>query len=1224
MHWKEHSIYNELARRVLVLDGAMGTMIQQHDLREEDFRGKRFANHSAELKGNNEVLSLTRKVLIRDIHLQYLKAGADIIETNTLNANRISQSDYHLEEAVYEMNRESVQIAREAVMEFTGPDRDKRIYVAGSMGPTNKTASISADVQDPGTRSVSFDELKSAYSEQASGMIEGKVDIFLIETVFDTLNAKAALMAIHDVCRKKNLAIPVMVSGTIADASGRTLSGQTLEAFIHSVFHPPFLLSIGLNCSMGPGEMRPYLEILSRKTDRFTSAHPNAGLPDRLGEYNMGPREMGDYYRDFLENRWVNILGGCCGTTPEHIRILSRLAGSSPPRIPPRQKEGLRLSGLEPLTVYPGSNFINIGERTSVSGSKRFARLIRENRTEEALSIAREQVEGGAQIIDVSMDDPMLDAEKEMTAFLNLIMSEPEIARVPVMLDSSKWPVIEAGLKCVQGKSIVNSISLKEGEGKFIEYARGIRLYGAAMMVMAFDEKGQAAEFERKIEVCSRAYRILTEKAGIQPGDIIFDPNVLAIGTGIEEHNHYAVDFMEAVRWIKENLPHARVSGGISNLSFSFRGNNTVREALHSVFLYHAIGAGLDMGIVNPNMLQVYDQIPRDLRILAEDLVLDRNPEATDRLLAYSEKNGTQEKVRETGQEWRKEPVEKRIKHALVKGVAEYIEQDVTEARSHYETALEVIEKPLMEGMQVVGELFGSGKMFLPQVLKSARVMKKAVAVLLPYVEEERKSTGTSRTAGNILLATVKGDVHDIGKNIVGVVLSCNNYGITDLGVMVPAMKIIEKAAEIRADVIGLSGLITPSLEEMTRFAGELQRRGMQVPLLIGGATTSKIHTAVTIDPCYSGSVVHVKDASLSADVIRQLISPVSGKKYREQIKQEYAQLRENYRRAASKKTLRSLQEARKNKLRIDWEKTNIYKPNTTGIVEFHDFPVGEIRKYINWIFYFIVWELKGKWPDILDDPRKGTEARKLFEEANLMLDRIEKEKSLTAHAMVGIFPAGSTGDDIEVYADENRKEHLATFYNLRNQEVKQDNRPNLCLADFIAPAGPGRTDYLGAFAVTAGSGIERLVEHYKKEHDDYGIVMVKALADRLAEAFTELIHEKVRKEIWGYAPDEDLSTEEMFRGKYQGIRPAHGYPACPDHSEKRTLFGLLEAERKAGISLTENYSMVPAASVSGLLFACPEARYFHVGRVGQDQIDDYSKRKGISPEEAASLIKTR
>lgn len=1210
----KRDIRQELAQRVLVLDGAMGTMIQKHRLSEEDFRGEIFRNWHRPLRGNNDILNLTRPDIIRSIHWAYLEAGADIIETNTFNANRISQADYGMEEQVYAINRAAAAIASEAAREMTSRNPSRPRFVAGAIGPTNKTASLSPDVNDPGFRAVTFDDLMEIYHEQAKALLEGGADILLLETVFDTLNAKAAVFAIQQLREELGREIHLMVSGTIVDKSGRTLSGQTIEAFLYSMSHAD-LLSIGLNCSMGAQDMRPFLEEISARAPWYVSVYPNAGFPNQFGEYDESPDQMAIFIKDFLERKLVNIIGGCCGTTPDHIRKFAVLAENAPVRIPPLREHKLTLSGLEPLVVYPGSNFINIGERTNVSGSRKFARLIREEKYSEALSVAREMVEGGAQIIDVNMDDAMIDGEKAMVRFLNLLSAEPDIARVPVMIDSSSFRVIEAGLKCLQGKSVVNSISLKEGEKTFLEQAQKIRMYGAAMVVMAFDEKGQADTYERRIEVCERAYRLLTEKAGIPPDDIIFDPNVLAIGTGMEEHNTYALDFIRATQWIKKNLPHARVSGGISNLSFSFRGNDVVREAMHSVFLYHAIHAGLDMGIVNPAMLQVYEEIEPELLTLVEDVVLNRRPDATERLIAYA---ATVQKENTSSNKeiaWRNMPVKERLRYALVHGIDEFVEADTEEARKEYPRALDVIEGPLMEGMNVVGDLFGAGKMFLPQVVKSARVMKKAVAVLLPYIEAEKLAGDTSSSAGKIVMATVKGDVHDIGKNIVGVVLACNNYEVIDLGVMVPAERILEEARKQKADVIGLSGLITPSLEEMAHVAGEMERQGFDIPLLIGGATTSRLHTAVKIAPAYHAPVVHVKDASRSVPVLNQLLSPNTRRKFLDELETGYRQLRESYSTSRKNNLYISLAEARANKLKTDWDHVQIIPPARPGIHVFCDFPLEEIEPFISWMFFFIVWQIRGKFPELLDDPVHGKEARKLYADALTLLDRIKREKLLRANAVVGLYPANSVGDDIEVYRDESRSEILAVFRNLRNQEQKKRGVPNLCLADFIAPRSSQQIDYIGAFAVTAGIGADQLAEEFRQKNDDYSAIMVKALADRLAEAFTELIHAKVRRELWGYASNENLSLDDLLMERYIGIRPAHGYPACPDHSEKQTLFTLLEAEKNARITLTENFSMVPAASVSGLIFAHPFSQYFFVDKIGRDQVEDYALRKNVNPE---------
>ena len=1206
------NIKQELSKRILVLDGAMGTMIQRYKLEEEDYRGEKFKNVKQLLKGNNDLLNITQPQIIREIHESYLEAGADIIETNTFNGTRISQSDYNLEDFVYEMNLKAAQIAKEAADKFTAQNPDKPRFVAGAMGPTNKTASMSPEVNDPGFRNVSFDELRENYYEQARALLEGGADILLVETIFDTLNGKAALYAINDLMIETSEKIPIMVSGTITDASGRTLSGQTLEAFFTSVSHLD-LLSVGLNCSLGAEQIRPYLEELSNISPFNVSVYPNAGLPNQFGEYDETPHQMGLHIRDFTENQFVNIVGGCCGTTPDHIREIAMIAAEASTRNIPQLNAVTEVSGLEPLKIDKEKNFINVGERTNVSGSRKFARLIREGKYEEALSVARHQVEGGAQILDINLDDGMLDAEKEMVKFLNMLASDPEISRLPIMIDSSKWEVIEAGLKCVQGKSIVNSISLKNGEEEFIEHARKIRSYGAAVIVMAFDEAGQAASYERRIEICKRAYHLLIDKTNFPPQDIIFDPNILAIGTGIKEHNNYAVDFIKTTKWIKENLPHAKVSGGVSNLSFSFRGNDAVREAIHSVFLYHAIKAGMDMGIVNPGMLQIYDEIPADLKTLVEDMVLNRRKDATERLLAYADKmKDVNTRREEKTDAWREKPVEERLKHSLVRGITDYIEVDVEEARQKLPRAIEVIEQPLMDGMNTVGDLFGSGKMFLPQVVKSARVMKKAVSYLLPYIEAEKTDGQTN--AGKIVLATVKGDVHDIGKNIVGVVLACNNYEVIDLGVMVPAEKILEVVEKENADILGLSGLITPSLEEMAHVAKEMKRKNMDIPLLIGGATTSSIHTAVKIDPNYNHPVIHVRDASKVIGVASKLLS-AENIAFTENVKDEYAGLRQKHESSRKDKTYISLADARKNRFSPDWNQAQIKTPNFLGKKIITGFPLGEIRQYIDWTFFFHAWKLNGKYPAIFDDPVKGDEAKKLFDDANNMLDKIINGQWLTANAAFGIFRANSTKDAVDLTGEG------LTFEFLRNQEEKTENLPNLCLSDFIAPIESGVTDYIGGFVVTTGIGIEEHIKRFETDHDDFNAIMLKVLADRLAEAFAELLHTKVRKEYWGYAKDEHLDLTEVLREKYHGIRPAPGYPACPEHSEKRKLFGLLNVEEKIGVKLTESYAMYPAASVSGYYFASPDAQYFNVGKLLPDQLEDYAKRKKMSLNELKKLI---
>ncbi len=1209
---KSEILNDLLSKRVLILDGAMGSMVQPLRLTEADFRGERFIDHPVDIRGNNDLLSITRPDVIGDLHEQYLKAGADIITANTFNSNQLSQGDYRLEHIVYELNCKSATLAQSVAQRYTTPDKPR--FVAGSIGPTGKSASISPDVNDPAYRTVTFDDLVEVYTGQVHGLIDGGVDILLCETVFDTLNIKAALFAIDRVFAERGERLPVMVSATITDAAGRTLSGQTVDAFLYSVMHFD-LMSIGLNCALGAKQIRPFLEELSHKAPFRVSVHPNAGLPNQFGGYDQTPDEMALVIKDFIDSGFVNIVGGCCGTTPAHIELFAQMASGAAPRIVPKRSGALLLSGMEPLVVDETTNFMNIGERCNVAGSRKFARLIREENFDEALSIARMQAETGAQVIDVNMDDAMLDAKKSMIRFLNLLAAEPDVARLPVMVDSSRWEVIEAGLKCLQGKSIVNSISLKEGEEAFREKAQKIRQYGAALVVMAFDEQGQATDYERRIEICARAYRILTQEIGFPAADIIFDPNILTIGTGIEEHNNFAVDFLRAVRWIKTNLPHARVSGGVSNLSFAFRGNNYLREAIHAVFLYHAVKEGMDMGIVNAGALPVYDDIPEDLLEAIEDLIFNRRPDATERLLemAAGLKDNDTVATQQSVNQWREQPLEERVRYAVVKGITDYVESDMEEARQHYSPTLTIIEGPLMEAMNEVGDLFGSGKMFLPQVVKSARVMKRAVAYLQPFIEAEKLEAGDVEPAGKILLATVKGDVHDIGKNIVGVILACNNYEIIDLGVMVPCEKIISAIREHRVDIVGLSGLITPSLDEMIHVAGEMERNGLTQPLMIGGATTSKIHTAMRIMPVYKNPVVHVKDASRSVGVAGALLS--RDPRYVEQVRAEYRQISDSYHKSASTIHVLTLAEARANHLKIDWTAGPPAKPAMPGIHEWRDYPLDEIRKYINWTFFFMVWQLKGKYPQILEDPVNGTEAHKLFDDANRMLDMMIGQKLLTANGVFGIFPANSVGDDIEVYTGENRTTVACTFRNLRNQTQKragEESQPNLCLSDFIASRESGLPDYLGAFAVTAGLGVEKLVREYEANGDDYSAIMVKALADRLAEAFTELMHLEVRRKYWGYAPGEQFPLESLLSERYVGIRPAHGYPACPDHSEKETLFHLLRA-RGFGMDLTESFAMTPAATVSGLMFAHPESHYFAVGKIGDDQLTDYAARKGIT-----------
>ncbi|MHB8258879.1 MAG: methionine synthase [Bacteroidia bacterium] len=1401
-------IRKELEKRVLVIDGAMGTMIQQYKLEEKDYRGKRFADwrgkRNVDLKGNNDLLSITQPQIIKAIHKEYLKAGADIIETNTFSGTTIAMADYDMQEFVYELNYESAKIAKEAIQEFNSEfyltlnpspkERDLKVsplsfgegqgvrWVAGAMGPTNRTLSLSPNVNDPGYRAVTFDEMVVAYTEQVRGLMDGGADILLIETVFDTLNAKAALFAIQNYCEKINRKIPVMVSGTITDASGRTLSGQTTEAFLNSVSHVD-LLSIGLNCALGAKDMRPYLEELSTKAPFYVSAYPNAGLPNQFGEYDEDAHTMGHQIEDFLQAGFLNIVGGCCGTTPEHIKRIAELAKIATPRKKPNADTLMHLSGLEPVTLRPESNFMNVGERTNVTGSKKFLRLIKENNYEEALSIARDQVEGGAQVIDVNMDEGMLDSEAAMTKFLNLIASEPDISRVPIMIDSSKWSVIEAGLKCVQGKAIVNSISLKEGEAKFIEQANKIKQYGAAVIVMAFDEVGQADTYQRRIDICKRAYNVLVNKVHFPPQDIIFDPNIFPVATGMEEHRLNALDFFNATKWIKENLPHAKVSGGVSNVSFSFRGNDHVREAIHGAFLYHAVKAGMDMGIVNPAQLQVYDDIDKTLLELVEDVLLNRRDDATERLVEHADTlKGVSAHKTEKDEEWRKGTVEERLSHALVKGLVEYIDIDTEEARVKLGRPLNVIEGPLMAGMNVVGDLFGSGKMFLPQVVKSARVMKKAVAYLEPFLQAEKDANklagivGDGRqNAGKILMATVKGDVHDIGKNIVGVVLACNNYEIIDLGVMVSCDKILEEAKKHKVDIIGLSGLITPSLDEMVHVAKEMERLKFDIPLMIGGATTSKVHTAVKISQNYSHPVVHVYDASKSVPVASSLISNELRGAFMEGINKDYSRVREQHKNAQGQNKFISLEEARNNKFPIDWSKEEITKPAFIGNKVFDNYSLTEIAEYIDWTPFFISWEMKGSYPKILKDPERGKEATKLFNDGQAMLKKIISEKWLTARAVIGIYPANAVNeDDIEVYdltPNPSPKERgvLCTFHSIRQQTKKPSGQYNIALADFIKPkdltpnpspkergtapryhtadwknwsvnldyakdmrkkpthaeeklwdalrnrklntkfrrqqpigqfiadfvcieqkliievdgeihnskkeydegrtylledigyrvirfsnenvihridevikkineelltplsfgeglgvrsmqeeesATTGRTeegcDYIGSFALTTGIGIDEHIKRFEADHDDYSAIMLKALADRLAEAFAELLHKKVRTEIWGYSKNETLSNEQLIKEEYAGIRPAPGYPAQPDHTEKLTIWKLLDVEKNTGIILTESLAMVPTAAVSGLYFANKQARYFGVGKITKEQVADYAKRKNL------------
>jgi 5-methyltetrahydrofolate--homocysteine methyltransferase len=1202
-----------LLQRILILDGAMGTMIQRHKLAEDDYRAARFADHPRELKGNNDLLLLTRPDIIRAIHADYLAAGADIVETNTFNATSLSQADYGLEALAYELNVAGARLAREAADEFSAKTPDKPRFVAGVLGPTSRTASISPDVNDPGFRNVTFDELVAAYAEAVRGLCDGGADLILVETIFDTLNAKAALFAVEQYFDAIGRRLPIMISGTITDASGRTLSGQTTEAFWNSLRHAQ-PLSFGLNCALGAKELRQYVEELSRVADCFVSAHPNAGLPNPLAPtgYDETPEALADEIADWARHGLINIAGGCCGTTPAHIAAIALALEGIAPRRPAETGFGLRLSGLEPFNVKADSLFVNVGERTNVTGSKAFARLILNGQYAEAVSVARAQVEAGAQVIDVNMDEAMLDSQAAMVKFLNLIASEPDIARVPVMVDSSKWEVIEAGLKCLQGKGIVNSISLKEGEEKFLAQARLLRRYGAAVIVMAFDEQGQADTYARKTAICQRCYDLLTG-IGFPAEDIVFDPNVFAIATGIEEHNNYAVDFIEATRWIRQNLPGAKVSGGISNVSFSFRGNDPVREAIHTVFLYHAIQAGLSMGIVNAGQLGVYEDIPAELRERVEDVVLNRRPDAGERLVevAASVKGAAKESTQDLA--WRDKPVRERLAHAMVKGITDFIVADTEEARLASTRPLDVIEGPLMDGMNVVGDLFGAGKMFLPQVVKSARVMKQAVAHLLPYIEAEKAAGGAS-TKGKVVMATVKGDVHDIGKNIVGVVLACNNYEVIDLGVMVATDRILAAAREHRADVIGLSGLITPSLEEMAHVAAEMQRQGYTQPLLIGGATTSRAHTAIKIAPHYAGTTVYVPDASRAVGVVSQLLSAGQSAAYRTEVAADYARVREQH---AQKKGVQlvALDAARAN--RFQFGNIAPAKPKTLGVQVLADYDLAALVPCLDWAPFFQTWDLAGSYPAILDDPKVGETARQVFSDGQAMLKRIVAEKWLIANGVFGLFPANSVGDDVEIYADESRQMLRLTWHNLRQQQVRAEGKPNYCLSDFIAPKDSGVADYVGAFAVTAGLGIEKKLAEFAAQHDDYNAILLKALADRLAEAFAEHLHQRVRREFWGYAADEALSNDEVIAEKYRGIRPAAGYPACPDHTEKGPLFALLEAEKHTGMALTESFAMYPAAAVSGFYLAHPEARYFAVTKIGRDQLEDYAQRKGMTLAEA-------
>ncbi len=1207
-------LQQQMKQRILILDGAMGTMIQSYGLEESDYRGDRFADWPSELKGNNDLLSLTQPQIIREIHTAYLEAGSDIVETNTFNANSVSMADYGMESLVYELNKTGAALAREACDAVENDAKPR--FVAGVLGPTSRTCSLSPDVNDPGFRNISFDELVETYTEAIRGLIDGGTDIILIETVFDTLNAKAAVFAVKKYFEDTEMELPIMISGTITDASGRTLSGQTATAFYNSLAHAQ-PVSIGLNCALGAGELRQYVEELSDTASCAINAHPNAGLPNAFGGYDETPEDMAAEIREWAESGFLNIIGGCCGTGPDHIRAMARAVEGIAPRPTPKPDIQCRLSGLEPLHINKDSLFVNVGERANVTGSARFKQLVMAGDYATALDVCREQVENGAQIIDVNMDEAMLDGVKAMTTFLNLIAAEPDISRVPVMIDSSKWEIIEAGLKCIQGKGVVNSISLKEGEAAFIEHAKLVRNYGAAVIVMAFDEDGQADTYERKISICERSYRVLTETCGFPPEDIIFDPNIFAIATGIEEHNNYAVDFIEATGWIKQNLPYAMISGGVSNVSFSFRGNNPVREAIHSVFLYHAIKQGMDMGIVNAGQLAVYDDLPEELRQCVEDVVLNRRDDATERLLDIADNyRGDGVQAKKADDEWRKLPVAKRLEHALVKGIDTYVDEDTEEARLAFDTPIEVIEGPLMDGMNVVGDLFGDGKMFLPQVVKSARVMKKAVAWLMPYIEAG-KTAGANSSNGKVLMATVKGDVHDIGKNIVGVVLQCNNFEVIDLGVMVPAATILEEARKHNVDIIGLSGLITPSLDEMVHIAKEMTRLGYRLPIMLGGATTSKAHTAVKIEPEYDEPVIWVKDASRAVGVAQNLISELNRESFVQKTREEYKGVRDRYLGRQQQINWLSLADARANRVNINI--ANIpAAPQKPGVTALDDISIAEIREFIDWTPFFSAWELNGAYPRILSDPHKGKEAQKLFDEANTWLDTIIEKNWFTARAVFGLFPAQATDDDsIIVFEDESHQQELARFHFLRQQQDKKDSRANLCLADFVSSQAP---DHLGAFAVGI-FGAEERAKAFEADHDDYNAIMIKVLADRLAEALAEMLHYRVRTHYWGYSSDESLSNEEMIREKYQGIRPAAGYPACPEHTEKNTLWQLLDIETRIGMQLTESCAMLPTAAVSGLYFASPESRYFTVGKINKDQVEDYARRKGISLDEAEKWL---
>ena len=1209
---------NELEKRILILDGAMGSLLQTYRLTEADFRGDRFADHPCELKGYNDLLSITQPHIVREIHASYCSAGADIIETNTFTSTSISMTDYQLQDIAYQVNYAAACIAREVADKWTSPSKPR--FVAGSMGPTNRSCTLSPNVNDPGYRNITFSQLVSAYTTQAEGLIDGGVDLLLVETVMDTLNCKAALFAIQTLAETRGIDIPLIVSSDRSGGGGRNLSGQTVEAFWNSVRHAN-LLAVGLNCGFGAQQIRPYLAELAKLADIPVICYPNAGLPDELGQYTQTPEEMGDWLHAFAQNGFVNIVGGCCGSQPEHIETLVKVAAEYPPRQPTPQERACRLSGLEAFNITSDSLFVNVGERTNVTGSRRFATLIKNEDYETALQVARDQVENGAQLIDINMDAGMLDAKAAMVKFLNLIAAEPDISRVPIMLDSSRWEVIEAGLACIQGKGVVNSISLKEGEEDFLAKARLIRRYGAAVIVMAFDEQGQADTYTRKVEICRRAYRLLTEAVGFPPEDIIFDPNIFAVATGIETHNEYAKAFIEACKEIKATCPHALVSGGVSNISFAFRGNDTVREAMHAAFLYHAINAGMDMGIVNAGQLAVYDDLPTTLLAAVEDVLFNRREDATDRLVTLADTLKGRSKKKRVNKKWRKLPVEERLSHALVEGIIEHIEADTEEARLKHERPIQVIEGPLMDGMNRVGELFGDGKMFLPQVVKSAYVMKKAVAHLVPFIEKEQ-AEGALQSRGKIVMATVKGDVHDIGKNIVGVVLGCNNYEIIDLGVMVSAEDILDTARKENADIIGLSGLITPSLDEMVHVAEEMEREGFRIPLLIGGATTSKVHTAVQIEPVYSGATIHVKDASRSVGVVSDLMNSEKQETFVEQTREAYAALRERRAKNRKQATLLPFTVAQQRKFTPDWRNYNPTKPAMIGTKVFEDYPLAKLVDYIDWSPFFTTWGLRGKYPNILEAPEVGEEACKLLKDAETLLRTIVDEKRIQARAVVGIFPANGVGEGTEIYADAARSELIAILHYLRQQTEQPFTRPNLSLGDFIAPKPTGIPDYIGAFAVTTGIGVPELCAEFEQKQDDYNSIMTKALADRLAEAFAEKMHQHIRTTLWGYAVDEALNNEALIAEKYRGIRPAPGYPACPDHNQKRVLFELLKVTEKTGISLTESLAMFPAASVSGWYYSHPEAKYFSIGRIGEDQVADYAERTGMDIETARRWLK--